>query len=287
MSAQVASGYRNGRVFLVGDAGHRFPPTGGLGLNTGVEDVENLIWKLGAVLRGEAGDALLDSYELECRPTAVRNTNQSVSNHSRMSEVDKAIGCDGDRVPFQATIDALKADPDHRRFAQIQTAIDNQMPHFSFLKLEVAASPETGAFLPPARMIACPVPPTEGYTPSLQPGGHIPHVWIDADRASIDMLTFDRMTLFAPREDVASWQAAVDALSRDRIAVHIVPVDPQMRSPVASIGDFWGGTPFAVLVRPDGRIAWVEPEHVGDRTAALAEAIDQVTGWPISATTPS
>ncbi|MBG6120200.1 MULTISPECIES: FAD-dependent monooxygenase [unclassified Sphingobium] len=287
MSAQVASGYRNERVFLVGDAGHRFPPTGGLGLNTGVEDVENLIWKLGAVLRGEASDALLDSYELECRPTAVRNTNQSVSNHSRMSEVDKAIGCDGDRAQFQATIDALKADPDHPRFAQIQRAINNQMPHFSFLKLEVAASPEAGAFLPPARMIACPVPPNEGYMPSLQPGGHIPHVWIDADLASIDMLRFDGMTLFAPREDLASWQAAVDALPCNRIAVHIVPVDPQMRSPVASMGDFWGGTPFAVLVRPDGRIAWVEPEHVCDRISALAEAIDQVMGWRVGETMAS
>jgi 2,4-dichlorophenol 6-monooxygenase len=284
MSAQVASGYRNDRVFLIGDAGHRFPPTGGLGLNTGVEDVENLIWKLGAVLRGEAGEALLDSYELECRPTAVRNTNQSVSNHSRMSEVDTVLGSNGDKADFQASIDALKANPDHPRFAQIQTAINDQMPHFSFLELEVAASPKTGAFLPANRPIEHPVPPNEGYQPSLQPGGHIPHFWIAPDRASINVLSFDRLTLFAPSSELLLWQTAVDALPDNRMGVNIVPVDPGMHSPIASMGDFWGGDPFAFLVRPDGRIAWVEPMHVSDRSVALADAIDQVTGWKVSET---
>jgi 2,4-dichlorophenol 6-monooxygenase len=72
---------------LVGDAARRFPPTGGLGLNTGVEDAENLLWKLGAVLRGRVSPALLDSYATECRPIALRNTNQSVTNHARMREV--------------------------------------------------------------------------------------------------------------------------------------------------------------------------------------------------------
>lgn len=282
MSAQVASGYRNDRVFLIGDAGHRFPPTGGLGLNTGVEDVENLIWKLGAVLRGEAGDGLLDSYETECRPTAVRNTNQSVSNHSRMSEVDTVIGSNGTKANFQASIDALKADPNHPRFAQIQTTINDQMPHFSFLELEVAASPNKGAFIQTDRPIPRPVPPTEGYQPTLQPGGHIPHFWISAGRASIEALSFDGLTLFIPSGQAPSWREAVDALPHNRMAVNIVPVDPNMRSPIASMGDFWGGDPFAFLVRPDGRIAWVEPMHVSDRSVALANAVDQVTGWKVS-----
>ena len=287
MSAQVASGYRNDRVFLIGDAGHRFPPTGGLGLNTGVEDVENLIWKLGAVLRGEAGEALLESYEAECRPTAVRNTNQSVSNHSRMSEVDTVLGSNGDKADFQASIDVLKANPDHPRFAQIQTAINDQMPHFSFLELEVAASPKTGAFIPADRPIPRPVPSYEGYQPSLQPGAHIPHFWISPGRASIDALSFDVLTLFAPSGDVASWQEAVASLQRNRMMVNIVPLDPDMRSPIASMGDFWGDGPFAILVRPDGRIAWVEPINVSDRKAALADAVDQVTGWKISETMTS
>ncbi|EQB30722.1 FAD-dependent monooxygenase [Sphingobium ummariense] len=278
MSAQVASGYRNGRAFLVGDAGHRFPPTGGLGLNTGVEDVENLIWKLGAVLRGEAGETLLDSYEMECRPTAVRNTNQSVLNHSRMSEVDHSIGFDGGPTPFQAILEQLKADPDDARFAKIQAAINGQMPHFSFLKLEVAASPKEGAFLRAGRAIPQPVPENEGYQPSFTPGSHLPHFWVTAECASLDTLAYDRLTLFVPRDLQEVWRAAVGALPVDWMAVKIVPLDAEMRSPLTSVGDFWGGTPFAMLVRPDGRIAWVEPDEPGDRDVELARAVAEITG---------
>ncbi|MGU3361525.1 FAD-dependent oxidoreductase [Methylobacterium sp. M6A4_1b] len=69
MNARLADRYRVGRVFLVGDAAHIHPPTGGQGLNTSVQDAYNLGWKLGAVMRG-AGDALLDTYEAERRPVA-------------------------------------------------------------------------------------------------------------------------------------------------------------------------------------------------------------------------
>lgn len=69
MNARLADHYRVGRVFLVGDAAHIHPPTGGQGLNTSVQDAYNLGWKLAAVLAG-APDALLDSYEEERRPIA-------------------------------------------------------------------------------------------------------------------------------------------------------------------------------------------------------------------------
>jgi 2-polyprenyl-6-methoxyphenol hydroxylase-like FAD-dependent oxidoreductase len=69
MNARLADRYREGRVFLVGDAAHIHPPTGGQGLNTSVQDAYNLGWKLGAVLRG-APDALLETYEEERRPVA-------------------------------------------------------------------------------------------------------------------------------------------------------------------------------------------------------------------------
>jgi len=70
MSARLAERYRVGRVFLVGDAAHVHPPTGGQGLNTSVQDAYNLGWKLAAALRG-ANEDLLDSYEAERRPVAI------------------------------------------------------------------------------------------------------------------------------------------------------------------------------------------------------------------------
>ena len=72
--ALVAESFRRGRIFLGGDAAHLFTPAGGLGYNTAIEDAVNLGWKLAAAVRGLGGPALIDSYELERRPAAVRNT---------------------------------------------------------------------------------------------------------------------------------------------------------------------------------------------------------------------
>jgi 2-polyprenyl-6-methoxyphenol hydroxylase-like FAD-dependent oxidoreductase len=91
MSAQVASSYRHGRIFLAGDAAHRFPPTGGQGLNSSVQDVHNLAWKVAFVLGGMAGDALLDTYECERRPVAHALTKWSVGNAERLMSLGDCV----------------------------------------------------------------------------------------------------------------------------------------------------------------------------------------------------
>ena len=80
VDAVLASSFREGRVFLVGDAAHRHPPTGGLGLTSAMHDVHNLCWKLAAVLAGQAGVPLLDTYEAERRPADARNAQRSLEN---------------------------------------------------------------------------------------------------------------------------------------------------------------------------------------------------------------
>ena len=70
-SAIVADRYRDRRLFLAGDAAHEMPPTGGFGMNTGVQDAQNLVWKLAAVLKGQAGEGLLDTYYAERQPLAM------------------------------------------------------------------------------------------------------------------------------------------------------------------------------------------------------------------------
>lgn len=64
MDCQVAQRYRSGRIFLAGDAAHRFPPAGGFGMNTGIQDAHNLSWKIASVLQNSANGALLDTYEV-------------------------------------------------------------------------------------------------------------------------------------------------------------------------------------------------------------------------------
>ena len=87
MSAQVAARFRGGRMFLVGDAAHRFPPTGGLGLNTGVADVHNLVWKLAGIESGWLDASRLDTYEAERKPVAQFNCEQSMRNAFKLIEV--------------------------------------------------------------------------------------------------------------------------------------------------------------------------------------------------------
>jgi hypothetical protein len=81
--AVCADAYRSGRVFLAGDAAHVVPPTGGFGGNTGVQDAANLAWKLAKVVKGEAGEALLDSYEAERRPVGLLTVEQAYTRYMR------------------------------------------------------------------------------------------------------------------------------------------------------------------------------------------------------------
>ena len=111
IGAQVAQQYRVGRVFLAGDAAHIVPPTGGLGANTGIQDAHNLAWKLAAVVRGEAGPALLDTYHDERRPVGLFTMGQALARWgSRMGE-----GADGQARPCSTTPPSPSATATGRR----------------------------------------------------------------------------------------------------------------------------------------------------------------------------
>src|SRR6185436_19606395 len=99
-SAHVAEQYRHCRVFLAGDAAHEMPPTGGFGLNTGVQDAHNLAWKLALVLQGLGGDRLLDSYHDERQPLGRTITEQSQTNAISMGRLAKDNAADGARPEY-------------------------------------------------------------------------------------------------------------------------------------------------------------------------------------------
>ena len=92
-AARQAASYRKGRVLLAGDAAHIHPPLGGMGLNTGVQDAVNLGWKLAQVIRGEAPDTLLDTYEAERRPVAARVLKNTMAHVAarRVDDRSKAL----------------------------------------------------------------------------------------------------------------------------------------------------------------------------------------------------
>ncbi len=242
MTAQVAPRFRDGRFFLVGDAAHRFPPTGGLGLNTGVQDAHNVAWKLAAVEQFRAGPELLDSYERERRPVAQRNADVSLANAMKLIDVPVALGADPDPEVFRANMIATLADADGH--ARVAAAIERQATHFDMLGLQLGYSYDCSD-----AVISGPaddeIDRVRTYVPSSRPGVRLPHGWIRREGAvcsTLDLIPLDRPVLIAGRTcDLAD----VDL----RVGVDFEDPD-HWWSAVLAIPDAG-----AVLVRPDQHIA--------------------------------
>jgi 2-polyprenyl-6-methoxyphenol hydroxylase-like FAD-dependent oxidoreductase len=94
MSAETAETYRSGRVLLAGDAAHVVPPSGAMGMNTGVQDAHNLAWKLATVLNNASSSQLLDTYGAERQPVADANMRTSVKNFHEALAVARVMGLD-------------------------------------------------------------------------------------------------------------------------------------------------------------------------------------------------
>jgi 2-polyprenyl-6-methoxyphenol hydroxylase-like FAD-dependent oxidoreductase len=90
MNATVARKLVTGRIILAGDAAHQLPPTGGFGMNTGIQDVHNLAWKLALVRAGRAGRGLIETYDAERRPVARFNADRSLENSQMVARISAA-----------------------------------------------------------------------------------------------------------------------------------------------------------------------------------------------------
>ena len=270
MSAQVAAQYRKGRVFLAGDAAHRFPPTGGLGLNTGAVDAQNLAWKLAAVLKGEAGAALLDSYEVERRPVAQVNCEQSLANSAKLFDLLFALqGVEADKAA--AHYAAAAADPAAAVPAEI---IEAQRPHFDSFNLQLGYRYASAATIGAPELTAAPEVDISHYVPSWEAGAHLPHRWVihRSDRVSLlTLLDPTRFTLIAGPAGTG-WRAAAEAAG---VAVHLAEQD------FSDMETDWGrltGLPDdgALLVRPDRHIACRFAGMADEPAALLGQRLAQV-----------
>jgi 2,4-dichlorophenol 6-monooxygenase len=270
MSAQVAKRLRDRRIFLAGDAAHRFPPTGGMGLNTGIQDVHGLVWKLGAVEDGWASEALLDSYESERLPVARHNAEQSLRNALKMLQVPQALGIIAE--PTTARMVATLADPAARR--EVETAIADQAEHFDMLGLQLGYAYAEGALVPDGSPPPALADPVRQYEASSRPGARLPHAWLDRDGArasSLDLIESKRLTLLSQgAHDL--WAKAVEEtagvpVSHVRMGQDVLDTEGHW----ATVGGLEPGG--ALLVRPDQHVAWRTRTLPDDPAAALREAL--------------
>jgi 2,4-dichlorophenol 6-monooxygenase len=276
LSAEVAERYGDGATWLLGDAAHRFPPSGGLGLNTGLADAFNLAWKVAAVCDKRAGINLLETYELERRDIAIANTRVSLANHHKMTEVVAAldIPAELDVVAAREQIRTLAATPE--RAARVQAAIDNQVEHFDTFGLDFGYSYEHGAIVSDGTTHQEPANIVTDYVPCTRPGSRLPHAWVQKGEAQISTLDLidRRVPTLLTGEGGTAWRDAAEALSIPvtMIGDHTAVRDPEGAwAAVREIAD--NG---ALLVRPDGHVGWRAMGPSADAATELRSALERI-----------
>ena len=234
--ALVAERYSHGRVLLCGDAVHLFTPTGGFGMNTGIDDAANLAWKLAASVHAWAGEALLDSYGAERRPVGVRNTRAALN---------LAKGLKG--IPLGPVLEA-GTDEGARARGIAGDVLAGFAEEFASLGIQLGArfdgSPLVGddsSSPPPDNPLV--------YVPSGKPGGRAPHVWLGPGRSLFDtfgpgftLLRLDGSGSSDPGDGLAA------AASARGVPMSVVEV------PGDAARDLYGAD--LALIRPDHNVAW-------------------------------
>lgn len=266
MSSQTVDSMGEGRIFLAGDAAHRFPPTGGLGLNSGAQDIHGLMWRLGAITTGRASAALLDSYETERIPVAQNNAHQSLTNAIKLVELPAALGTDAE--PTSERLHASLADPS--KAAEIAAAVELQREHFDLFGLQLGYIYGAGALVP-EEPPAEPSSPSE-YEPTAHPGARMPHAWLRevGGTSTLDLVPLDRPVLFSFGDhDVWADALGVADVSTVRVGVDTPALNSWRQA--CDVDDTG-----ALLVRPDHHVAW-RARNVA-RSPELGRALDVVAG---------
>ena len=297
VDAVLASSFRVARVLLLGDAAHRHPPTGGLGLTSAIHDAQNLCWKLAAVLRGHADPALLDTYEAERRPVDERNCQRSLENAINHFATGAALGLAPENSP-EENMERLRRiwsprPEDAELRLSVLRGMRAQSMEFSELNVEYGYNYASDAVVPDGTEPPTLVDDVRVYEPSTRPGAPLPHAWVEDEaggrRAIKDLVAPGRFLLIAG-EDGGAWCEAAEELARAAglplDAVRIGHLDGDLYDPrCAWLRQRQIHTDGAVLVRPDRFVAWRAPTVVADPLSELAAAFGRILARPVA--TPS
>ena len=253
----VARSYGRGRVFIAGDSAHVMSPTGGYGMNTGIGDAVDLSWKVSAMLQGWGGPGLLESYEIERRPTAVRNVTEASGNLRRMLSPGENPAIEDDTAEGAAVR------------ARVGAAFSEAMKNEWFtLGIHLGYRYEVSPVCWPDG-----TPPhayeTSRYIATTRPGSRAPHVWLRDGRSTLDLFGrgFVLLRLGADAPDVAPM---ADAAARAGMPLQVIALDePDLVTTYERA---------LVLVRPDGHVAW-RGDALPDDPALLVDCIRGAKHW--------
>ena len=229
----VAERFGAGRVFIGGDAAHLFTPTGGLGYNTAIEDAVNLGWKLAAVLKGQASPRLLESYDAERKPLALRNTAyakgfaDSLGNYEPVPEIEEDTP-----TGAQARRRAGEYFANHGR-------TEFNIPGITF------GGRYDGSPAVVSDGTAPPPDTANNYLPTACPGGRPPHLWLGDGRSLFDGFGFEWTLLRLSGAKGATFEQSASKRNLDlkRFDLQI----PEARDLYAA---------DLALIRPDQIVAW-------------------------------
>lgn len=285
----VASRLRVGNVFLLGDSAHRHPPTGGLGLNTAVGDVYNLCWKIAAVLRGQASDNLLDTYEQERKPAGARAVRRSLENFTNHLATAQVLGMTPEHTPEEnwAIMRRLWSDEPEAQQARVQfeNAIASQTMEFNELSVEYGYTYSSPAIIPDGTPEPEVVDEVHVYEPSTRPGCTLPHAWLQRKgqrKALCDLAGHGRFLLITGERGEGWIQAAAQIAEERGLPLSAISVNPFCGDWLDSRFDWLRqrevSSAGAVLVRPDRHIAWRSFEASANPRATLEMVFGQVLG---------
>lgn len=284
-----AKQYRKGRIFIAGDAAHRHPPANGLGSNTCIQDSYNLAWKLDLVVKGLAGDSLLDSYNEERQPVGRQVVERANKSLGEMAPFAQALGVNPGNTSEQALaeLDVLThATPEgSRRRAQLQQALAIQDWQFNAHGVEMGQRYESAAVVgdgTPFPEQGC--DPELHYRPTSHPGAYLPHAWLESNGREISTLELVGKGRFSLLTGIGgeAWLNAAEQVSR-ATGVQIDRVRIGHRLPVNDVYGEWASArevaeDGCLLVRPDGHVAWRCHSLSATPEASLHAAMQSILG---------
>jgi putative polyketide hydroxylase len=243
---------------MCGDAAHQFPPTGGLGVNTGFQGMHNAMWKLAYCVQGKAGWPLLDTYHDERRTVSRRIADQSLQNSINVARIIAAGAGDSGL----STEEVLVAS---RRYG-------------NHLGVEFGAAYASPAVVPDGTEPPKVDDSYSDYVQSATPGCRAPHVWLgrgDARLSTLDLFGAAFTLLAAPQAD--AWcDAAAKASRALGVRIDVYRVGSAGLSDNGDFAEVYGlEADGAVLVRPDGHVAWRSRTHPATGSE-LGDALRQI-----------